>query len=450
MDIDLKQALGDLADDAPTTYAAPDEIWARGVRRRNRRRGAGAALGALALVAVAAPLTLLPGERPDQPFTAAELGSASLPDRVWSVSGHVPGTDDAGPPGRIAALYWDNGRRSGLFGGPEIGGGWMTVSAVDGRYRYLDAPGLRGVDTEWGPLLSPDGRYVAYAVGGAGYQGQSSTGWRVYDATTGDTAFHPAPEEADLGVGGDGVVWSADSTTLVVDVCVVTESTAGTQSCSGTSSEAWEVGSGRVRELPGGTAAETVGHDGGDLLLQAEGRLTALDPASGERTPRGRLRAAAVAAEVHDGRLTVVAAPQGVPGPVLRVGSVGLPAGGAASTPLEPEWREPLRAAWATPLGVSPSGLALAWAPSERDAGDVVSLDPTGGGSEPVVRLGDAFEGARVSIATDLADGPYRDASTRPEEPRDPRTVVGVAATGAAVLALLGTGLLRRRRAVDA
>jgi hypothetical protein len=154
----LHDRLADLAGDAPHAHPQPG-LWDRGQRYR-RRRSAGTvvvlAVAAVALV-VLGSVTWLRSPSAVEPLPADSPGG--MPDHLYAASGWLPGTDDAGPLGPIAALVpavrqtW-TGQENAILG----------VSATTGTYRFLDLPGLATTDLSISPpwSLSPDGRYVAY------------------------------------------------------------------------------------------------------------------------------------------------------------------------------------------------------------------------------------------------------------------------------------------------
>lgn len=182
----LHDRLADLSTDAPPGGPVPG-LWETGVRRHRRRRAGvlGAVAAAVALVVgVGLALGLDAGSERSLPPTGVPFDDLHLPRTVYPPSRWAEGTDDAGPPGPLAALSmaardlptgWTGVRRtSAPFG----------VSAVDGSVRFLDLPGtdLAKLGVGW-LALSPDGRKVGYARIRHG----DLVGWAVYDTTTGAT-----------------------------------------------------------------------------------------------------------------------------------------------------------------------------------------------------------------------------------------------------------------------
>src|SRR4051812_8665492 len=100
----LHDRLADLADDAPPGGPAPD-LWERGRRyHRQRRVGTLAIAGAacVALVAIAGLSWQQSGGLPEP--AAPPSVERALPDRLWTPSPWLPGTDEAGPLGPLAAV----------------------------------------------------------------------------------------------------------------------------------------------------------------------------------------------------------------------------------------------------------------------------------------------------------------------------------------------------------
>lgn len=167
----LHDRLADLAGQAPAPAATPAELWARGRRYQRRRRAGTLAVLACALL-VLGGLGGVARHRADPPDRVVPAGSvAGLPDRLHAPSAWLPGTEDDGPLGPLAAVVstvrrsW-TGSSNGLVG----------VSTA-GTYRFLDLP---DADPELiaEAALAPDGRHVAYWYGGA------TVGLAVYDTST--------------------------------------------------------------------------------------------------------------------------------------------------------------------------------------------------------------------------------------------------------------------------
>lgn len=120
---------------------------------------------------------------------------------------------DAGrPPGPLAVL--SAAKRASWFGTRP---GWYGVSAVDGRYHWVDLPLQVAASVE--PELSPDGTKVGYAFTGRtpGRQFSPVVGFAVYDTQTGHVSTWRVPTRHGLAVGLTEGGWSPDSRWFVAD-----------------------------------------------------------------------------------------------------------------------------------------------------------------------------------------------------------------------------------------
>jgi hypothetical protein len=142
---------------------------------------------------------------------AAPHGQPRIPPSIGQPGDSVPGTDSAGPLGRLAVL-WSTNRdgRPALFG----------ISARTGQYRFLDVPRLASPEQV---ALSPDGRRVAYWLAGSvpgkpvpgdptGLRWKTVVGIAVYDTVTGHTVRQEVETEHGLMPNG---LWWADDDQLV-------------------------------------------------------------------------------------------------------------------------------------------------------------------------------------------------------------------------------------------
>jgi hypothetical protein len=216
MATDLRDRLGDLASHTPPG-SPPADLWQRGVRRRRIAR-AGAATLVLALIALlgAGGLTWHAGRERIQP--AGPQGTPHLPDRFFIPSPWLPAF--GGPPGQLVAVGMAE-RKSVLHTWVDLYG----VTASGSRYGFLDIADLADLESSGSPappVLSPDGRSVAFWVTGkpsgspnTELNGQTVTGVAVYDASTGRVRTVQLPTVH--GLAPQGLLWS-DSRTLVMDV----------------------------------------------------------------------------------------------------------------------------------------------------------------------------------------------------------------------------------------
>ncbi|MQW76305.1 hypothetical protein GHK92_10490 [Nocardioides sp. dk4132] len=203
------ERLRDLAEEAPGALPEP-ALWDRGRRyARLRRRGTAvvAALGVLAVVAVGA----VSWQRAAPPAELAPASApAAMPDELFVPSPWLPGTEEAGPLGQLAAIIPAD--RGGWTGAEmEIAG----VSATTREYRFLDLPDLYAPP---GAVLSPDGRHVAYWATGepSGTPNDSDapvTAVGLYDAASGEVERYDIETEHGLAV--EDLVWTDPSTLLV-------------------------------------------------------------------------------------------------------------------------------------------------------------------------------------------------------------------------------------------
>jgi hypothetical protein len=326
MTTDLREQLHALAEQRPPS-APPPDLWRRGTRRRRVRRAAAASavVAALSLGAVLSTVGLDAVRTPSPP-PAAPGADAAIPDRLQTPSPWLGGTegDPVGPLAVIAGAE----RRTSWWGS---GNGWAGVSAATGEYRFLDLPGAVQAGDDWivdeaDPVLSPDGRWVAYWLA----HPQRATwvgGWAVYDTVTGDVVEHRI--ESRLGLTPDGLAWLEDGR-LFAQHGVVTQRRRDGASASGRPPVVWSPQTGRAdtawtQPMLLDSAAST---DRG-LVTVSGTRLAVRDLTTGR--PEGRLRLAA-AADLRDIAVSpdgteVVALPQESDWTVSRLLVGALPAG---------------------------------------------------------------------------------------------------------------------------
>ena len=205
----LHDRLQDLARDAPRGTRDPD-LWSRATRlHRVRRAGTAviAAVAVLVLIAIAGA-----SWQRSQPQLSPAGGTAALPDRIWTPSPWLPGTDGAGALGQVAALQYADRR---TWTGTSYG--VVAISAVTGDYRFLDLPDSSGDEV----ALSPDGRHVAYWIIGDTRLSPNSgsgpvAGVAVYDTTTGEVVRRSIPTDHGLEVDISRALTWADSDRLVL------------------------------------------------------------------------------------------------------------------------------------------------------------------------------------------------------------------------------------------
>lgn len=234
----LHDRLVELAGDAPGSLPAPG-LWERGVGYRRRRRTGTAVVLAVAAVALAVlgSATWLRSPAAVEPLPADSPGG--MPDRLYSVSEWLPGTDDDGPLGRVAALFQAVRH---TWGGIETG--LVGVSASTGEYRFLELPGLANDQFGGNCSLSPDGKYVAYMYRSAGSDAaaergsEAATGIALYDTRTGEVRRHVLPGER--GVLASEWFWT-EAGVVVLSYGQVTDNEDGLATRGADSDVVWDV-----------------------------------------------------------------------------------------------------------------------------------------------------------------------------------------------------------------
>jgi hypothetical protein len=425
----LHDRLTDLAEDAPSPRPTP-ELWNQGTLLRRRRRGRTAAVTVATLVALSV-LGCVGWVRSARQAELVPAGApAGLPDRLYQPSPWLPGTDDAGPPGRLAALIpAARGSWSGMRPDEVVG-----VSAQTGEYRFLDLPGLVKHPEWW--ALSPDGMRVAYVYrkAGSSVPDEAGTGLAIYDATSGQLVRHPLPGAR--GIMADAVAWAGPDVVVLDYGTVDDNGYGGVTSWTGRPLLVWPLDQPGPHELSGLRSRSTtlvaagagvaVVDDGTrgflvDLGDSSRLRLT-FDPAifAGSVLDPSGSRLAALTGGMAPGPVGTAAVGQGL------VRFVDVPDSG--STYEIVGWADDGR-------------LALIGA-AARDGSpsmDIRTIDPATGRSRLLVRDGSLAS----SLAADLLGAPTV-AAVRPPRPLDPRLEAGLAF--AIVLAGLCGCLLWRRR----
>lgn len=432
----LHDRLADLADDAPPGGPAPD-LWDRG-RRYHRQRRAGTAVIAAAVILGLVVLGTLDWWRA-RPEPMPANGTPALPQKIWMPSPWLPGTDEAGPLGPLAAVQ--SATRGSWTGDRE---GVVGISADSGAYRFLDLPdavfpGFQRV------ALSPDGRHVAYWYAGQTAKSPNSAsgptvGVAIYDSTTGDVVRHAVP--TDHGLSAEDLVW-ADPDRLVFRYLQYRGGDADdemAQSSAGDDSGllAWSLDTGAVTRLGLSDDVESsTGH--GQLLVSGE-HMTWLDLDHPERRreldmpERGLMFIAAA-----DDRGERIAWPAGNRNPSTvaagrvqggRVVSSEVPDSGQTFSVRAWLDRHHVAAVQRLSGGIGPSAL--------------YSIDVRTGERTEILRYPLDTYGTTTLLASDLIGGPTAERPP-PPTPLDPRKVAG----GAVLLVLGGlAGLVMWRRRV--
>ena len=440
----LHDRLAELADDAPPGGPAP-ELWARGRRyHRVRRAGTLAIVSAAVLVLVA--ITGLSWQQSGGlPEPAAPPGATrALPDRLWTPSPWLPGTDEDGPLGDLAVVMRSD--RSSWSGTEQ---GLVGVSATTGEYRFLDLP-----DQEPGDVaLSPDGRKVAYWLTGTTSGSPSDTGpvtgVAVYDATTGDVKR--ADISTEHGLDASALLW-ADDGELVLSYGQYRggEGDDPMQQSSATPSEHywWRLDQDRPQELPmpeGTRRADLVGASGGRVVLTDSTRYWCyyLDQPGFAWPMLGEAGLAMSTQPVFltTSRFAVVRGSWN-PNSIL-VGDASLRGGARTHTVPDSQGTYEI-------LGWDGDRLIVErGTDGSRRAyvnASVFRVDSRTGRSVELVRLASAEQIRQVQVASDLYDVPTV-AGKEPPTPFGPRAVTG----GLALVAVLGAGaVVVWRRRVEA
>lgn len=181
----------------------------------------------------------------------------AVPDQIWAPSSWAPTADAEDPPGPLAMVA--NAPRRGLWPFSREHQ-WFGVSAVDQSYSWLDLPGQATSEEAREISLSPDGRALAYFLGGSppgprkevsepgmAREPQSDVvGVAVLDLVSGEVARHRVPTRFGLSVDDSGLVWSQDSAWLVVTYGQYGRMVGGSSSPL---TEAWRPDDGTVRTL---------------------------------------------------------------------------------------------------------------------------------------------------------------------------------------------------------
>lgn len=133
-----------------------------------------------------------------------------LPTVIENAPASVPTTDTHGPSGPVAVVWAGTDVERGLTG--SVSRPWLAVSAVDGGYRALSAPGLPEA-ADGAVRVSPDGGHLAWAADGEVHVHDTlDGGTRVHevDGASGVGPFSPDGEHLLVLAGGAAVLGVAD------------------------------------------------------------------------------------------------------------------------------------------------------------------------------------------------------------------------------------------------
>jgi hypothetical protein len=207
---DVVDRLERLAAHAPGGGIDPDAVWTHGRRRQRVRLGA--ALAALVAVGLLGTTTTpLLVDRAQRVEPAGSDDRMVLPDVIRQPGAWEP--EFSSTPGRLSAV--GVGARGSLLGDQTAAWG---VSATTGESRFLDLPDAV-LDDEAEPVLSADGRRLAYWIAGdisgeslrstAGLDYDDVVGVAVLDLITGDVERWE--DEATNGLSVRGMAWAGDT-----------------------------------------------------------------------------------------------------------------------------------------------------------------------------------------------------------------------------------------------
>lgn len=429
----LRDRMAELADDAPdSTPETAHELWRRGRRTARVRRTGTAVIAGAAVIALLAVVGVS-WQRARPAAVQPAGGGAALPMEVWAPSKWLPGTDDKGPLGQLAAIT--EAERGGWTG---VHVGYVGVSATTGEYRFLDLPDLAGAP-DYAPSLSPDGRHVAYWITGPTKgapnhaQGDAIAGVAIYDAASGDVQrFLVASRHGLSPESLDGLLW-ADDDHVAFGYSRYLGGIGGV-SVGRDPLQVWTVGRKAPIAIPGAAGVGSIDAAGDGRLLiggnPGEWIVPAANPAGARKVgPTGPMM---IPLALHGDRVA------GVPGnrtpAPFAVGTISAHG----------------RMSWRRVPGVPENASLVGW----KDAHHIV-VDQSFGLTTQT-RVVDVRDGNfRLSVehswgadgfqwALDLFNAPSA-ARDAPPTPMDPRMTVGLAV----VVVILGAGalLLWRRRA---
>jgi len=361
-----------------------------------------------------------------------------MPDELFVPSPWLPGTEEAGPLGQLAAII------------PAYRGGWtgeemglVGISATTGEYRFLDLPDLHAAP---GAVLSPDGRHVAYWAtgetnGSPGGNGGPVSAVAVYDAVSGQVARHEVATEHGLRI--QDLVWTDLATLLVVYGQYAGGEDDGAVYTNAVRPEPWQVltlGEGLRTLRPPVRADRVAGAGGGAILLDRGGVAQVVVDLAGtvartrfrlERWWQGELR-------LSPDRSRLAGIPgDWTPGPI-GVAEMRGSGSRARLAPIPGEMTAVEIVTWTDEEHL----VVLSDRDPERGSTELVEVEVATGDARSLVTLDPDLTSA-PQFALDLLGGPIVEA-VEPPDPVDPRAVVAL--SGGAVLATAAGIVVWRRR----
>lgn len=435
MSAELRERLGDLAGQIPTTPPPPD-LWDRGRTYGRRRTLTQVAVASCCLLLLAVGVSTAWSQL-DQPEFPPARGDALvyLPDRLYNASPWLPGTDDEGPLGRLVAVI--GAQRMTLTSSSDQ---LVGVSADTGEYRFLDLPGSGEAESMMGedaPVLSSDGRWLAYLR----VDDEAIVGLGAYDAVTGKVRRYELASEH--GVSDVEMAWVGRELWISVMHWETAKDGPLGGSATGQDTVSWDPATGKTSvigpwlELVGGSVqggfVSTTEH--GFRIVRSRADLTR--PATKVRgNYEGSLEASLEAKKVA----SVWAGPDdGTADDKPRAILVGdLPkagSGGTATLRKVPKFETARVLGWRDGRHVLALDSRWRW---------IMSVDIETGDAERVTRLPNVNYSSGTLIAYDLSAAPLVDAK-EPPQPSDPRKRLTLAA-GVALGGLAGIVVLIWRR----
>ncbi len=437
MSTQLRDELARLAESTPTA-TPPAGLWERGVRRRRRGRAATALAATAAVVgAVLASTVGWDTVRTSSEPPPAAASDGAIPARLETPSRFTASTAGA-PIGPLAVIAGAE-RATGWWGRAD---GLVGVSATSGEYRFLDLPDRvdAPADALAGdalPVLSPDGRSVAYWLGQDGHADRVG-GFAVYDTVTGEVTRHEV--DSGLGLWAAAMVW-LDPGTVLVTFGEVTEVRSDAGAGRDIRSRVWSPSADRLTDLQDEAALWQVSPLTAGFADHGRRAVRFWNSRTGQRVGRVAAPDASQLQLLVDpsGRTAVGARQPETLTSRLFVGTVG---DTVVLDPLRMDVEVWDLLGWQDADHVVARGVVPG---SRRQKAAVYAIDLRTGGATELVREAREPWGAFAQYASDLWDHPTVD---RPGPGRvlDPR----LRAAGAGVLVLVAGAavrLVRRRRA---